>query len=63
MRRAKIVCRMGQETANDQSIEALIKSGLDVARFEFSHDDCRFRESVIRTKDNLSSGLLTHAML
>ncbi len=54
---------MGQETANDQSIEALIKSGLDVARFEFSHDDCRFRESVIRTKDNLSSGLLTHAML
>lgn len=37
LRKTKIVCSMGPTTANDEIVEKLIKAGMNVARFNFSH--------------------------
>ena len=37
MRRAKIICTIGPATSSERTLESLIKSGMDVARLNFSH--------------------------
>jgi len=37
MRKTKIVCTIGPSTDNEEMMRALIKSGMDVARLNFSH--------------------------
>ncbi len=37
MRKTKIICTLGPSTDDDNVIKELIKSGMDVARFNFSH--------------------------
>ena len=37
MRKTKIVCTMGPSTDSDEILEGLIKSGMNVARCNFSH--------------------------
>ncbi len=37
MRKTKIICTLGPSTDNDQVLKELILSGMDVARFNFSH--------------------------
>ncbi len=39
MRKTKIICTLGPSTDNDTVLKELIKSGMDVARFNFSHAD------------------------
>ena len=39
MRRTKIVCTMGPNTDKKPIMEALVKNGMNVARFNFSHGD------------------------
>lgn len=39
MKRTKIVCTMGPATNDIKLIEELIKNGMNVARFNFSHGD------------------------
>lgn len=39
MRKTKIICTLGPSTDNDKVLKELIKSGMDVARFNFSHAD------------------------
>ncbi len=39
MRKTKIVCTMGPNTDNKDIMEALVKNGMNVARFNFSHGD------------------------
>lgn len=39
MRKTKIVCTMGPNTDNETIMRALVKQGMDVARFNFSHGD------------------------
>ena len=41
MRRTKIVATLGPATSSEESIEALIRVGVDVTRFNFSHGDHR----------------------
>ncbi|MDP9393433.1 MAG: pyruvate kinase, partial [Actinomycetota bacterium] len=36
-RRAKIVCTLGPATRSSEQITALVESGMDVARLNFSH--------------------------
>src|SRR5688500_11769965 len=36
-RRAKIVCTLGPATSSQEQITALVESGMDVARLNFSH--------------------------
>ena len=37
MKRTKIVCTMGPKTENVELLKEMIKSGMNVARFNFSH--------------------------
>ena len=39
MRKTKIICTMGPATEKDGVIEALVREGMAVARFNFSHGD------------------------
>ena len=39
MRKTKIICTLGPSTDNDNILRELIRSGMDVARFNFSHAD------------------------
>lgn len=51
MRRTKIVCTIGPATESPQTLEALIRAGMDVARLNFSHgsvDEHRARIDLIR---------------
>ena len=37
MRRTKIICTLGPSTDKEGILEELVKEGMDVARFNFSH--------------------------
>lgn len=39
MRKTKIICTLGPATDNDEVLKELVESGMDVARFNFSHGD------------------------
>ncbi|MEG7530698.1 MAG: pyruvate kinase [Hungatella sp.] len=39
MKRTKIICTMGPNTDNRELMENLVKNGMDIARFNFSHGD------------------------
>ena len=39
MRKTKIICTLGPSTDSPEILEAMMKSGMDVARFNFSHGD------------------------
>ncbi len=47
MRRAKIVCTLGPSSESQESIEELIRTGLDVARLNFSHGDHDFHRALV----------------
>jgi pyruvate kinase len=47
MRRAKIVCTLGPSSESQAAIEELIRSGLDVARLNFSHGDHDFHRALV----------------
>ena len=47
-RRAKIVCTLGPATFSEMAIEKLIRSGMDVARLNFSHGDNQTYKNVIQ---------------
>ncbi len=63
MRKTKIVCTIGPSTDDDNIMRQLMKSGMDVARFNFSHSDHdvhkqRF-ETVCRLRDELGLNIAT----
>lgn len=39
MKKTKIICTLGPSTDNDNVLKELIQSGMDIARFNFSHAD------------------------
>jgi pyruvate kinase len=47
MRRAKIVCTLGPSSESQPAIEELIRTGLDVARLNFSHGDHDFHRALV----------------
>jgi len=51
MRKARIVCTLGPSTSTLEVLEAMVRAGMDVARFNFSHgthDDHRRRADLLR---------------
>lgn len=47
MRRAKIVCTLGPASESQAAIEELIRTGLDIARLNFSHGDHDFHRMMV----------------
>ena len=39
MKKTKVVCTMGPNTNDKELMRKLIRNGMDVARFNFSHGD------------------------
>ena len=37
MRKTKIVCTLGPSSADEKTMERMLRAGLNVARFNFSH--------------------------
>ncbi|MDA8155498.1 MAG: pyruvate kinase [Actinomycetota bacterium] len=48
-RKAKIICTIGPVTINGAMIRGLIKSGMNVARLNFSHGTHAFHEEAVKT--------------
>ena len=47
MRKTKIICTLGPAVDEEEKLKELIKSGMNVARFNFSHGDYEEQESRI----------------
>lgn len=63
MRKTKIVCTLGPATDNDEILEKIMCSGMNVARFNFSHGDydthkMRF-EKVVQLREKLGLPIAT----
>ena len=63
MKKTKIVCTIGPSTDDDDILREMMQSGMDVARFNFSHSDHsvhkkRF-EQVCRLRDELGLNIAT----
>ena len=39
MRKTKVICTMGPNTDNEEIMRSLVKNGMNIARFNFSHGD------------------------
>ena len=49
MRKTKIVCTLGPATRDEKTIEELLRAGLSVARFNFSHGSHDYHREMIET--------------
>ncbi|MBQ8378624.1 MAG: pyruvate kinase [Oscillospiraceae bacterium] len=63
MRKTKIVCTIGPSTDNDDVMRQLMKAGMNVARFNFSHGEhethkARF-EQIVRLREELALPIAT----
>ena len=58
MRKTKIVCTMGPNTDNKDIMEALVKNGMNVARFNFSHGDYEEQRNRMDLEKNRENRLL-----
>ena len=63
MRKTKIVCTIGPSTDNEEVMRALMLSGMNVARFNFSHGDYATHlqrlEQVVRLREELGLPVAT----
>lgn len=60
MRKTKIVCTVGPATEDENVLRELMKSGMDVARFNFSHCNYEIDEKRFRTIRRISDELGLH---
>ncbi|MBQ8078577.1 MAG: pyruvate kinase, partial [Oscillospiraceae bacterium] len=63
MRKTKIVCTIGPATDNDDVLREMMRAGMNVARFSFSHgsyeDHRRRYEQVVRLREELGLPVAT----
>ena len=57
MKRTKIVCTMGPATEDDNVLREIIKSGMNVARFNFSHGSHEYHRTNIERVRRISEEL------
>ena len=63
MKKTKIICTLGPATDNPQTLEKMVLSGMDVARFNFSHgayeDHEKRLKEVIAVREKLNAPIAT----
>ena len=63
MKKTKIVCTIGPSTDDDEILREMMQSGMDVARFNFSHSEHAVHEKrfkqVCRLRDELGLNIAT----
>lgn len=63
MKKTKIICTLGPATDNPQVLEKMVKAGMDVARFNFSHGSYEDHEKrlkeVIAVREKLAAPVAT----
>jgi len=59
-RKTKIVCSIGPSSSNDDVVRSLIKAGMNVARFNFSHDTHQKHQESIERVRRISKELGVH---
>ena len=47
LRKTKIICTMGPKSLDEKVIEDMLKSGMNIARFNFSHGDHEYHKKGI----------------
>ncbi len=57
MRRTKIICTLGPATESEKLIKELMLSGMDVARFNFSHSDHEYHLSNLKKVEKIRKEL------
>lgn len=57
MRKTKIICTLGPATDNDKVLRELILSGMDVARFNFSHSDHEYHLANLKRIEKIRNEL------
>ncbi len=66
-KKTKIICTMGPATDNPKVLEKMIKAGMNVARFNFSHGSYEDHEKrlneVIEVRNRLSISQLPHCLI
>lgn len=60
MQRTKIICTLGPASDDEDTIRALIESGMDVARLNFSHDTQQDHLRTLRTVRRVSQEMGAH---
>ena len=55
--KTKIVCSMGPTTENDEILSAIIKNGMNIARFNFSHGTHEYHKGQMERVRSLSKNL------
>ena len=49
MRRTKIVCTLGPACSDEKTMEEMLRAGMNVARFNFSHGDHAYHKKMMDT--------------
>lgn len=62
-KRTKIVCTMGPSTEDENVLRELIKSGMNVARFNFSHGSHDYHQAAIERVRKISDELGKHVAI
>lgn len=57
MRRTKIVCTLGPNCQDEQTLEKMIRNGMNVARLNFSHQEHSFHKQNIETLKSIRNRL------
>lgn len=56
-RKVKIICTLGPSSYNEETIESLIRAGMNIARLNFSHGDHDFYRTLINRIRHISAKL------
>ena len=63
IKKTKIIATLGPATSSAESIESLIKEGVDVLRINFSHSTHKEAENVIKEIRKINDSLSTNTCL
>ena len=62
MKRTKIICTMGPASSKKNTLRAMMRAGMDIARFNFSHGSHEEHRGRVDMVKNLREELVAHSL-